>query len=249
MKQSRRHELKTNELKLHLQQMYASAVRNANYLIGGVVVAVLILLLALYIQNRRHNARETAWDQLNDLQRTNVSEKPEAVEQAAKLAAEHHGDKQLGPLAAMLHADLSYSLAMSLDPAKERDRYLKLLRDARDRYREVAQQYGDTDQRVAAQARLSLAAVEESLLVAGEESKEAVRQPYEALVKSGTPLYKDLAGEMLASLDERTQPLKLVATRPAETPTTAPATGPAATQPIISTRPATTPAETQPAGQ
>ena len=72
MKQTRRKELKTNELSVYLQQIYEAAVRNATYLVGGVVVVVIVLVVALLTQrNRSLEAHVCIWISQRTDERTN----------------------------------------------------------------------------------------------------------------------------------------------------------------------------------
>jgi hypothetical protein len=244
MKPSRRHELKTNELSIFLQQVYASAKQNLNYVIGGVVVVVAILAVGLYIQHRRQATHENAWKQYEDL-RTQVGRSgpnPSLLQSAATLAAEQEGSGDLGRPTAALAADIAFELAASLDPVKDKAKRLELLKEARSRYQGMTDRYSD-DPDTAAAARFSLANIEESLLMAGESTKEKVLALYEPLTKAELGTYKTLAEEQIKTLDERIQPLQIVATRPAEPPATAPS-------PLTPTRPTTVQPEmpgTQPA--
>lgn len=249
MKQSRRQELKTNELSVLLQQAYETASRNVNYIIGGVVLVILILVAMLYIQHRRTQAREDAWSRFNALQAQieAVIDQPEILDQAKGFAAEMQGNEELKPRANTLVADMAYKRAMHVSPTSNRDERLNLLKEARDRYQEVVTNQSERQPALAARARLGLAAVEESLLMAGEGSREKAREQYEILAKGGLGLYSEMAADLLQTFDERVQPLKLVATRPAESPATAPATRTATTQPAATQTATAQPGESVPA--
>ncbi|HOB75682.1 MAG TPA: hypothetical protein PKG54_14285 [Phycisphaerae bacterium] len=239
MKQSRRQELKTNELSVFLQQLYASASRNANYIIGGAVVVVAVLAIALYVQHRRTQAREMAWKSFQELRAESVVEKPELLEQARAMAEQQRGKGELGYRTAELAADMAYELAMSPKMASERAKRLELLRDARQRYQGLLDLASDNPV-MAEGPRYNLAKIEETLLVMGESTPDKVRSHYQELLKNPHGRFYAMADEALRTLDDRTVPLKIVATRPADTqPTTAPATAPA-TQPsaAVSTTPA-----------
>lgn len=241
MKPSRRHELKTNELSVFLKQVYAGAAQNLNYVIGGVVVVVAILVVGLYVQRHREKSREEAWAKFTDLQSSADQPTQALVDSARELAAAHQGSGDLGPRSAALAADAAYGLALSLDPAKESAKRLELLRDARSRYEGMIERYSDQPAVVAA-ARFSLAKTEESLLMAGESTKEKVLAQYQILAKDEHGAFKALADKAMKTLDERTQPLKVVASRPAEAPAAIPNTQPTATQPeAVGTQPARVP--------
>lgn len=254
MKTSRRQELKTNELSIFLQQAYASLKQNLNYVIGGVVVVVVILVIAFIVQSRREGSRNAAWQKYTDLrsQAPKVEDNPALLQTALELAAENAGNGDLGLRTGMLAADMAFDLAMSKDPIKAKAERVKLLKDAKTQYQALMERYSDQPATVSS-LRYSLAKVEESLLVAGEGTKAAVLAQYEPLAKEAHGMYKSLAAEQIKTLDERIQPVKVVATRPAEptatAPATAPATRPALVQPEVSNAqrtPATVPAATQP---
>ena len=250
MKQSRRHELKTNELSVFLQQVYASAKKNLNYVVGGIVVVAVILVIGLYMRSHQEAAADKAWNDYTDLMRQahEVDKKPELLQRAATLAAEQEGKGDLGRRTAKLVADMDLDLAMNLDPVKDKAKRLDLLKDARSRYEGIMQRYSDQPATVDA-ARYFLAKVEESLLVAGESTKDKVLALYEPLAKATNGPYKELAAQQIKTLDERIQPIQIVATRPAEPPATAPSTGPSARPaPVQPESPGTQPAPVVPAG-
>ncbi|GMV97112.1 MAG: hypothetical protein HRF43_10430 [Phycisphaerae bacterium] len=237
MKQSRRHELKTNDLSLWLQQTYAAAAQHANYLIGGAVVVVLILVVTVMVRGRRQDAREQAWLRYFEFQGQSVKEKPELLEQVRAFAEEHRDDDELGPMAALLAADKAAERAMDLDPLKDADKRLEALKAARDEFTGWIGRFGENQGRMVAHARLGLAAVLESLALVGQATAEDVRKQYQAVLalpEEGP--HKVTARFGLETLDERLRPLKLVATRPAEPPASAPATqtttAPASVPPI-----------------
>jgi hypothetical protein len=243
MKQSRRHELKTNELSVFLQQLYASASRNVNYIVGGVVAVVVVLGIVLYVQHRRTQAREQAWAHYDELRRESVAQKPEVLDQIRALAEQHRGKGELGRRTAELAASAASDLAMSPDVASDRARRLELLQDARQRYQGLLDQASDNPA-MGERARYNLAKIEETLLLIGESTAERVRSHYQELAKNPHGRFSTLAVEALRTLDERTAPLKIVATRPADTqPTTAmaPATAPATQPAAVTVPPATAP--------
>lgn len=252
MKPSRRHELKTNELSVFLQQTYASAKQNRNYVIGGVVLVVGILIVGYYVQSRRHQSRDAAWDELRAVQSEIGKPSLEVLNRAKDLASAQAGSSDLGARTATLVGDVAYELALTEDMVKQPAKQLELLREARKQYESVIKDCADQAEEVAA-ARYRLAKTEESLIAFGEGTKAAVLAQYEILAKAEHGTFKLLAEQAMETLDERLQPLKLVATRPAETPATQPTTAPAipsaeapAVAPVDTTAPATAPATTQP---
>lgn len=238
MKQTRRKELKTNELRHLLDQLQEGVQRNATYLLIGLAAVVLILVIALYVRHNRHVARQQAWATYNEIRDGNVFAQPQLLDRAAELAAAQAGNPDLGPLALQLHGDMAYRLAMSLTEEKDRARRMDLLKQAQQTYSEQISRY-EQRQDVRARGRMSLAAVEENLVVAGQGTADSVRKLYQQVIDDvveGRPsVYRDLAREKLASLDKRLAPLQIIATRPAET---APAT---ATAPAEAMPPATQP--------
>ncbi len=257
MKQTRRKELKTNELSLYLQQIYEAMQRHSSYLIGGLVVVVLVLVVGLYVQHNRHKTLQDAWNNYYDLSGKDVVTQPDALDKARALAAEYADHRDLGPVVLQLRGDLAYPLAMSLNGEKDRDRRLELLREAKSSYEQMLQNFSDRPE-VGARARMSLAGVEETLVALGQSKPEQVREYYQKLVDTKPNAFAELAAKKLIDLDKHLEPLKIVATRPAPPPTTAPSTTPAADTlpaeappatmpaPIAPISPTTRPAATQP---
>jgi len=225
MKQARRKELKTNDLIVYLHQLSEAAQKNATYLIGGLVAVVVILVVMLLIRQRSHQAEQTAWDTYYTLSTLDVTQHPEALDQAKVLADAHADDNRLGPPAIQLKADLAYHLAMS---QQDKARRVELFKEARAGYQELLDRFGSRDD-VADRARFALANIEVSLALHGEGSKDKAREYYQA-VASGNSTFKQLAEFELAELDRSLQPLQIVASRPAATqPVLRPIPGPPAT--------------------
>jgi len=251
MKKSRRKELKTNILSVYLQQIYEAAARNATYLIGGFVVLVLVLVIGLVVQRNRHRALQEAWRQYYELRQQDVRLRPDVLNRTRSLASEYSEDADLGPMALKLQADQCYQLGLSLSESRERSRRLELMKEAKETYERLIRQFASRPD-VVAVARMSLAAVEESLVLAGESDITAVRDCYQQLIDGKPNPYQQLARDQLEDLDKRIESLEIVATRPAETTrpaeatrpaeTTRPAEGPPppASAPASTTRPATT---------
>ena len=72
MKQSRRHELKTNELSIYLQQCYDFIRQHATWLIGGVAVGVLIIVVMLLNAQREERAMLDAYTSCQEIRRGSV---------------------------------------------------------------------------------------------------------------------------------------------------------------------------------
>ncbi|GMU24695.1 MAG: hypothetical protein AMXMBFR13_47680 [Phycisphaerae bacterium] len=236
MKQSRRHELKTNELRIYLQQMYATASRNASYILGGVAVVILVIALGLYIKYRQNQAEATAWSEFEALRQEDVSENTNVLEKARQFAAQHSEDPDLGPQASLLAAEMAYRRAM--DAKVKPEQRVELLKDTRQRYEQMIQRHADRPS-VVRQARMSLAAVEESLLMYGESTLDQVRERWQAVASDPDSPYQSTASENLTTLEQRTRKLETVATRPAAQ--TRPA--PLATAPAAATAPGATVAQ------
>ena len=229
MKQSRRKDLKTNELGIWLNDLYDSAQRNANYLLGGLLVVVLIVVATMVIRHNRMAKVQSAWSTYYDLRAIDPTKDPDALNRARDLAQAWTGDPELGPFALQLSGDMAYIMSTS-----EKDKTVRLerLNQARSSYEQMLADAG-SESDVANAARMSLATVEESLIVEGQGSAQKVRELYEKVIASKPNAFVAVAQQKLNTLDERLKPLQIVATRPAE-PT---ATAPAATRPNVASRP------------
>src|SRR5687767_12970875 len=130
MKQTRRKELKTNELSIFLHQMYDSIQRNATYLLAGIVVVVIVLVIGLYVQHRRHKTMTDAWTSYYEVRELDVTTKPEALDRARELADKYGDNAQLGPEVLQLRGDLTHEVALGLVKPEDEDRRIKLLEEA-----------------------------------------------------------------------------------------------------------------------
>jgi hypothetical protein len=235
MKQTRRQELKTNELSVYLQQIVESARRNANYLIGGAVVVVVILTIGLLIRRSQQREMANAWTTYEELRRKDVTIEPALRERAMDLVAAHEMDEDLGPLVLQLGARMNYELSLTLTGEEQQDRRLELINEAKRLCDTMLERYGDQGD-VTARAAMGLAAIEESLLTMGRGERERVRQLYQMVIDGKPNPFKPLAESQLASLDERLEPIQIVATRPASAllaeTRPAPATQPVTTLPV-----------------
>ncbi len=248
MKQTRRKELKTNELSIYLQQIQEAVGRHSNLIIGGVVVVVLILVAGLLVQRNRHATRQAAWENYHGIQSRMTTITPELIEEARQLAEDTRNQGDLGPLAMELHADLNYSLAITLQGEPERTK--QLLQNAKSIYEQTLARFGSLPA-VAARVRMSLAAVEESLLVAGEGDVERIRKLYQQVIDDPASGFSADASGQLATLDRRLIPLEILATRPAEEPGAAAAPA-AQLQPVLIETPTPAPEvvpDTEPAAE
>ncbi len=244
MKHTRRKELKTNELSVYLQQIYEAAARNATYLIGGVVVVVLVLVIGLLVQRNRNRAELDAWNSYSEIRSGDVVSDPALLDRARGLAAGYGDNSDLGPLVLELQASLGHQRSLSTTRPVENAPEIKLLKEARGSYERLLEKFGQRAD-VAARARMSLASVEETLLVAGQGNIQTVRKHYQQVIDAEPNPYQDIARDLLANLEERVARLEIVA--PAELPASEPAatTKPAPdTKPAPAAKPATMPATT-----
>lgn len=243
MKQARKKELKTNELSIYLQQIQEAVVRHANYIIGGVVAVVLILMIGLYVQSSRHQTENARWNELTEIKEAAATEiKPETLDRAERLADETGNHPYLGPETRELVADLAYQKALQTSPVSNAAEYENLLKKAQASYQTLARSYASRPD-IVARAKLGLASTYESLSVVGKADIAEAKKQYEEVAKSDNETYSAIAQSRLDTLPERTKPLKIVATLPAEPVETAPAaaTGPAEATVAPTTAPASAP--------
>ncbi|HOW71247.1 MAG TPA: hypothetical protein PKY77_11650 [Phycisphaerae bacterium] len=250
MKKARRQELRTNELSIYLQQIYDTAARNANYVIGGAVAVVAILIIGFLIQSNRQAARQSAWSDyysLRDKSQQYLGDKPDQqdsfINEVRTLAERHKSDRELGPRVMELEVDVAYIQAMNASPITERAKRLTLLKQARTAATQILDRYASQPE-VAHRGRMTLAAIEESLLLMGEGSLETTRKLYQSVLDAGPNAFVPEAKKQLESLADRTARLELVATRPAEPPASQPAPVPSLPEPApaASATPASAPA-------
>ncbi|UCD30089.1 MAG: hypothetical protein JSV03_06345 [Planctomycetota bacterium] len=228
MKKTRRQELKTNELSIMLKQMYEAILRYSNYMIGGALVVVLVLVIGMIYNQNRRNARRNAWNEYREIQQLDITVDPGLIDRARILAGEFSSDRNLGPATLELEASLHYKLAMSLTSPSDRADRIDHYNEAKSMYQQLIEKY-NTRPEVVNRAHMSLAAIEESLLIMGESTIDMVREHYQYLAAADKSTFKSVAEDLLDSLEERIAKVEIVATRPAETPTTqarAPATQP-----------------------
>ncbi len=217
MKQSRRQELKSNDLSVKLQEAYKAIQRNSNYVIGGAVAVVAILIVALVVQRNRQAAIDQAERTYLEIQSGNVMEKPELIDQAGRLADEQGLDSPLGTRAAELQANLAYQLGMSAG-LKDREKMTSRLKQAKGIYEHLLAQ--KPSHVSAAGWRMGLAATEESLFIADAGgSKDGIRKLYQEVIDGPASSFQAVAKERLESMDARLAKLTIVATQPASAPT------------------------------
>jgi len=229
MKQTRRKELKTNELSLYLQQIRESAVQYSNYIIGALVVVVIILIIGLSVQRSRVKAETDRWREFRDIQTAVAQNEGDPASRASALADQTAGDAKLGPLAMGLYGDILREKAMTLSPVVKNPERDQLLEKARGVYEKMIQTYSNRPE-VVSEARMKLASVAESLYVDGKGDLELARKQYEEVIKNPQSAFRDVAQRQLDTLAERTQRLEIVASRPAES-----APAPATTQRAVPT--------------
>ncbi len=230
MKQTRRKELKTNDLSIRLQQFSDSIQRNATYWLGVIVIVVAILVIALYVQHRRHKTMAEAWSAYYEVREMNVVTKPEALDRARELADKYGDNAQLGPAVLQLKGDMACEAALALVKPEEQTRRIELLENAKASFEQLLQQYG-SDPQIEARAHMSLAKVGETLLALNKGKIEEVRGHYQALVEKKPNPFVEISEKRLGELTKKLEPLNIVATRPAEPPASAPAAANATTKP------------------
>lgn len=217
MKQARRKELKTNELSIYLEQIRDAAVRYSNYILGGIVLAVLILMIGFYVQSSRAQAESARWTEYREIQQqANQSINADLIARAERLAQETAADPRLGPVARELHAELAYQAGLDTSPVSNPEQFTAFLNQARESYQKLINEHAKRPD-VTARARLGLAATLENLLVVGKAQPQDAAEQYRQVAESKNEAYADLARSRLDTLPERTRPLTIVATRPAET--------------------------------
>lgn len=221
MKQSRRKELKTNELSQYLNQLYEAASQYTNYIIGGLVVVVLILVIGSIVRANRVNAMQAAWNQYEELSGS-PAVSDEQLDEAQALADEWAVTSRLGSQVWGLQANLLYKRAIALLDEGDTEQAVKLLNEARQVNDQLIDAYDDKPI-IQAEALMRQSAVLESLLMEGQAEQQTVAEVYQQLIDIPNCPYATLAEKQLNTLDDRTRTLKVVATQPA-------ATQPAATQ-------------------
>jgi hypothetical protein len=238
MKQSRRQELKTNVLSVYLQQAYEKTRLYANYIIGGAAIVVVVIVAGMVMRHNRLAALDQAQRTYSELRGGNVAQKPELIDQAGRLADEQGPDSEIGAQARELQGDLAYQLAMGMTK-KDQAEKIRRLKQAQTIYEQLLTTSANWPG-VAARLRMSLAATEESLFVAGEGSAEDIRRQYQQVIDGQDESFKTLARAQLNSLDDRLAKLTIVATQPAASaPATTAALGPSSRP---TTRPSSGPA-------
>jgi len=235
MKKTRRQELKTNELSVFLKQVYEKAMQYSNYLLAGVLVVVLVLVVGLIYQQNQRNALRTGRKEYEDIRQFDVTVDPGLIDRARVLASDFSEDPNLGPAALELQDTLNYQAAIRADSKQVQVDKIKHLKEAKRLYQQLIDKYGNREELVD-RTHMSLASIEESLLLAGESTIEQVRAHYQRLIDNDISPYKPLAENLLNDLEERTSPVRIITTQPATQPIT---TRPATTQPVT-TRPVTT---------
>ncbi len=227
MKQSRRQELKTNDLSVYLQQTWESIQRNATYLIGGLVVVVLLVVVVMYNRRTSAQAGESAWVTLLSLQQRSAADPTRELVADIETALDAFGDRDdVGPRLRALHGQMSLRLAVSMGPTGDAKERLELLKAAQSELEGVIER-NSSDAVLVSGARMGLAAVYESLALIGEDAKgvDKARELYQKVIDTRDQPYTEVATRLQGVLDEPLKPIGLVTTRPASA--TQPASMPA----------------------
>lgn len=223
MKQSRRQELKTNELSMKLQELYQKASRYSTHILVVVLALVVIVLVTNYTRGQRATQLEDASAALLEASRLNpMEEEDNALARARQLVAEYGELEHVGLQARDLLGRMAFQRAQLLNPLEEKDEHVELLKEAQRVYEAIITKHAD-NAKVVAEARMMLAKINESLVVAGEGDADQVREIYAKLIENESGTFRPLAEEALATLDERLAPLRLVEpgspeTQPARNP-------------------------------
>lgn len=238
MKQTRKQELKTNDLSLYLRQLSATIQKNSTYILGGVLAIVIILVIGLLMKQRQLNTEQGAWGTYYELVEKDPTTDRDALDRVKELSAAWGSDSKLGPAVLHLQALMQNKLALSLTDPKDKDRKIQYLKEEVATAQRMLERFGDRPA-FAAEATMNLATAEESLAVLGAGSAEKVRGYYDKLVKTRPNAYAEIAEARLKELDTRLAPLTVVATRPAEPPASAPALNlaPLTTRPMAASAP------------
>lgn len=223
MKQTRRKELKTNELSIYLQQIRDTAIQNSNYIIGGLVVVVIILIVGLSVQRSRVKAEADRWLEFTNIQNAMSQGSGDPMDRAKALADLTTSDKKLGPRALDLYGDMLREKAMSISPTDQAPERAQLLEQAKSAYEKLIQTYSSQSE-VVLEARMKLAALAETQYVDGKGDIEPARQQYQEVLKNPNNAFATAAQQQLDSLAKRTKRLQIVASRPAESAPAAAAT-------------------------
>lgn len=242
MKQSRRQELKTNDLSVYLQQTWEAIQRNATYLIGGLVVVVLLVVAVMYNRRTAAEASDAAWVTLLGLQQRSALDPSRDLLTDIESAVGAFGNREdVGTRLLELRGQTSLRVASTLGPDADRKERIDLLKQAQSDLESVVSR-GKVGPVLVNGARMNLAAVHESLALLGEEADgvEKARELYQKVIAEEDQPYADLAKRLKGVLDEPLKPIELATTRPASA--TQPASMPAS---LVETQPA--PEETSPA--
>jgi hypothetical protein len=245
MKHSRRQELKTNELSIYLQQGYDFLVRNSTYVIGGVVVVVLIIVVGMLNLRSQHRGKVDAMNRVRAIQGETARD-TKLLEEIEGLANDYASDPGLGPQILDLQASVAHQLALNLTSEADKPRRAELLKEAKSACERAIRDFSDQAV-VVARARMTLAAIEETLVMDGQGDAQKIRQLYQDVINGPVTPYQKLASEQLADLDKRLVKLVVVPAPPAPMPlpTTKEAAAPSATAtgPGPAAKPAVAPTE------
>lgn len=217
MKQSRRQELKTNELSILLQQLYDAANRHARYLWGGLAVVLIVLTVGMVVQRNRRSGAEEAWREYYAIAESKLAEKPELLDQVRTLAASKGDHAEIGPAVLFMQARLLYESALSMNKEADTSKRIERLQEARGVLDRLISGFSRQPD-VVARAQLLLASVQESLFVEGQGDKETIRGLYQKLLTAGDGVYRKQVEERISTLDDRLQKIDIVTPPPATAP-------------------------------
>jgi hypothetical protein len=247
MKQSRRKELKTNELSIYLQQIYDFLSRNVTYVVGAAVVVGLIIIVGTLNVRSQRRARADTAERLQLIQAGDVTPDAKLLDELKDMATDYGNDPGLGPEILGMQASLANQLALNLTTEADKPRRDQLLQEAKAACERQIRDFGNRPD-IVARARLVMATVEETMYMDHKATLDQIRDLYKQIIDGPPNPYQELAKERLNTLAERTAPLKLVPAPPPPPPTpvaTAPA--PTTTRPSTSATGPARPATSNPA--
>lgn len=214
MKAKRRQELKTNDLAQQLEDLRKFISNYGNYLLGGLVVIVVIVVGARMYTGSRSKAVETGWGKIESASVAAAADVRGSVETLKGVAADT-GDPMLQSTALLRAADLCYGSAVTFRTGPiDQER----VNNAEDLYKRVLREHAD-NLIAAASSYAGLAAISETrfALTGDMTHKEQARQ-YWAKLRDDERFnvwpQKAIALEKLNTLDERLAPVALVEAPP-----------------------------------
>lgn len=243
MKATRRHDLQENELARSLGDAVQFARQNANWIIGGIVAVLVVLLLVWYVMSQRQEGRQKQWQRYEALSNAvlvqgrirgpeSQSLPPRTRQELTQLASETSQPN----LAAWANVQIGYSAFEELTRRRadlEAADVDLLAGEARQAYERVIANY-PAQAAAVGEAHMGLGKLAESL-----NDFDTARKQYSAVVAmegKAQPLTISMARSRLSELGKLAEPVVFPASAPSTelpesplvVPVTTPASGPAA---------------------